>query len=142
MYDEFAWEPEKKMTKEVQDYDIPLSIHICGNTSSIIERMAATNAKILEIDWQVDMGEARRQVPSNTVLMGNINPSDPMVFGTQEKVEEATKQIITQTRGEGLFLSTGCAMGRNTPPENFKAMIEAVKTFGTKEFIESLQQES
>ena len=138
MYDEFAWEPEKKMTKEVQDYDIPLSIHICGNTSSIIERMAATNAKILEIDWQVDMGEARRQVPSNTVLMGNINPSDPMVFGTQEKVEEATKQIITQTRGEGLFLSTGCAMGRNTPPENFKAMIEAVKTFGTKEFVESL----
>lgn len=142
MYDEFAWEPEKKMTEEVQDYGIPLSIHICGNTNSITERMAATDAKILEIDWQVDMGKARRQVPSNTILMGNINPSDPMVFGTKEKVEEATKQIITQTKGVGLFLSTGCAMGRNTPPENFKAMIEAVKTFGTIEFIESLQPES
>ncbi len=139
MYRDFAWGPEKRMTEEIQDYGIPLSIHICGNTSSIIKQMAATGARILEIDWQVDMGEAREQIPPDTVLMGNINPSDPMVLGDEKDIEEAVKKIITGTKGKGLFLSTGCAMGRNTPPENFRRMIETTKQFGTQELILSLQ---
>jgi uroporphyrinogen-III decarboxylase len=139
MYSDFAWKPEKMLTDEVQDYGIPLSIHICGNTTSIIQQMAATGARILEIDWQVDMGKAREQIPADTVLMGNINPSDPMVFGTENDVEEAVRKIITATGGKGVFISTGCAMGRNTPPENFRAMIEATKKFGTREMILSMQ---
>jgi uroporphyrinogen decarboxylase len=138
MYNEFAWEPEKKMSREVQDYGIPLSIHICGDTSTIIEGMAATGARILEIDWQVDMGEARKKIPADRILMGNINPSDPMVFGTKEKVEESVKEIIHKTRGKNIFISTGCAMGRNTPPENFRKMIETVHEYGTREMLESL----
>lgn len=141
MYRDFAWEPEKLMTNEVQNYGIPLSIHICGNTTSIIPQMAATGARILEIDWQVDMGKAREQIPPETVLMGNINPSDPMVFGTERDIEEAVRKIITGTRGKGVFISTGCAMGSNTPPENFRAMIEAAKKFGTREMILALQPE-
>ncbi|MCD8137528.1 MAG: uroporphyrinogen decarboxylase, partial [Parabacteroides gordonii] len=39
MYRQFALEPEKRLTKEVQDYGIPFSIHICGNTNKIIEDM-------------------------------------------------------------------------------------------------------
>ena len=138
MYESFAWEPEKLMVSEVQEYGIPLSIHICGNTNSIIEKMADTGAKILEVDWQVEMDKARKIVPPSTVLMGNINPSDPMVFGTKKDIEEAVKKIIAQTRGKGLFISTGCAMGRNTPPENFRAMIETAKKFGTQEMIQVL----
>jgi uroporphyrinogen decarboxylase len=141
MYRDFACEPEKLMTNEVQNYGIPLSIHICGNTTSIIPQMAATGARILEIDWQVDMGKAREQIPPETVLMGNINPSDPMVFGTERDIEEAVRKIITGTRGKGVFISTGCAMGSNTPPENFRAMIESAKKFGTREMILALQPE-
>jgi uroporphyrinogen decarboxylase len=129
------------MTDEVQDYGIPLSIHICGNTTSIIPQMTATGARILEIDWQVDMGKAREQIPPETILMGNINPSHPAVFGTERDVEDAVRKIITSTKGRGVFVSTGCAMGRNTPPENFRAMIEATKKFGTREMILSLQPE-
>jgi len=142
MYNDFAWEPEKLMTDEVQDYGIPLSIHICGNTTSIISRMGATGARILEIDWQVDIGKAREQIPPQTVLMGNIDPSYPMAFGTERDVEDAVRKVITNTKGRGLFVSTGCAMGRNTPPENLKTMIEATKHFGTREMILALQKEN
>jgi len=46
LYRKFALQPETALTKEVQDFGIPLSIHICGNTASIISDMGKTGARI------------------------------------------------------------------------------------------------
>jgi MtaA/CmuA family methyltransferase len=130
MYRKFALEPEMRLTEEVQAAGIPFSIHICGNTNGIIADMGRTGAQILEVDWQLDMAEARRAVPASTVLMGNINPSAPMAFGTPEQVEAAVRGIMDATGGRGVFLSSGCAMGRNTKPENMRALMAAAEKFG------------
>ena len=127
LYRRFALEPEIKLVRDVQAAGLPLSIHICGNTNKIIADMGRTGASILEVDWQLDMAAARRLVPADTVLMGNINPSHPMVTGTPEEVTAAATDIIRATGGRGLFLSSGCALGRNTRPENLKAMVEAAR---------------
>jgi MtaA/CmuA family methyltransferase len=136
MYREFALVPEKLLTKEVQDYDIPFAIHICGNTNEIIADMGATGAKILEIDWQLDMRQARLALPPSTVLMGNVNPSNPLVWGSPAEVEQAVKEVIDATGGQGLFVSSGCAMGRNTPEENFRAFISAARKYGKYENLQ------
>ena len=141
MYRAFALEPERLLVKEVQDYGIPFSIHICGNTNAIIEDMGATGAKILEVDWQLDMRKAREAVPHSTVLMGNVDPSFPLVLGTPNDVEEAVKNVIVATKGHNLFVSSGCAMGRNTPPENFRAFVAAARKYGTYEEMVKLQKQ-
>lgn len=125
MFRRFALAPEIKLVEEVQSYGIPMSIHICGNTSKIISDMGHTGARILEVDWKLDMAEARRLVPDTTVLMGNVNPSDPLVLGTPEQVRAAARKVIEATGGRGLILSSGCAMGRDTPPENLQALVAA-----------------
>jgi MtaA/CmuA family methyltransferase len=130
VYRDFALPYEKQLTRALQDYGIFYAIHICGNTTSILEDMNSAGADILELDWQVDMGVARKVVDPRTVLMGNINPSDPLVFGTAEAVEKIAKKIIEDTQGQGLFLSSGCAMGRNTPGDNIRAMVNAAKKYG------------
>jgi MtaA/CmuA family methyltransferase len=140
MYREFALEPEKQLTRDVQNYGIPFAIHICGNTNAIIGDMGATGAKILEVDWQLDMRHARKAIPSTTVLMGNVNPSDPLVWGSVTEVEQAVKDVIAATGGCGLFVSSGCAMGRNTPPENFKAFIAAARKYGQYEDIQKMSR--
>jgi len=139
MYRQFALIPEQKLAKEVQDYGIPFSIHICGNTNGIIQDMGTTGAKILEVDWMLDIKEARRLVPEDTVLMGNIDPSIPLVMGTAPDVDAAVKRLIEATKGKRHIISSGCAMGRNTPPENFKAFIEAAHRYGSYEEIMKLQ---
>lgn len=139
MYSQFALIPEQKLAKEVQDYGIPFSIHICGNTNGIIQDMGTTGAKILEVDWMLDINEARRLVPEDTVLMGNIDPSSPLVIGTPSDVDAAVKRLIEATKGKRHIISSGCAMGRNTPPENFKAFIEAAHRYGSYEEIMKLQ---
>ncbi|QGP91967.1 Uroporphyrinogen decarboxylase [Neomoorella glycerini] len=140
MFRQFALEHEITMTKEVQDYGIPFSIHICGDTTAILEDMASTGARILELDWQVDMGYAKRVVGNRAVLMGNINPSDPLVWGTPEAIEAQAKNIIEATGGIGLFLSSGCAMGYNTPAANMRALCEAGKKYGSYERLMELEE--
>ena len=132
-YRRFAFEPERKLISEVQEYGIPLALHICGNTNEIIEDMGKTGAKIIEIDWQLDLKNAREVLPESTVLMGNINPSTPLVFGTPDDVDLAVKNAIAATQGRGHFVSSGCALGRNTPPENLQAMIRAARKYGSYE---------
>ncbi|MCE5188570.1 MAG: uroporphyrinogen decarboxylase family protein [Eubacteriales bacterium] len=132
-YEKYALPFEQQVVRAVQTKERPYSIHICGNTTKIIDKMALTGSKILEVDWQMDMGEARAAVPDNVVLMGNIDPSDPLVQGTPEDVDRKAKYIIEKTAGRGLILSSGCAMGANTPPENVAAMVAAAKKYGTYE---------
>ena len=136
-YRRFALAPEARLVEEVQSYGIPMSIHICGNTSKIIADMGGTGARILEVDWKLDMAEARRLVPATTVLMGNVNPGDPLVLGTPEQVSAAARRVIEATKGRGLILSSGCAMGRDTPPENMKALVAAAEQYGQPAAIDT-----
>ncbi|MEI8234835.1 MAG: uroporphyrinogen decarboxylase family protein [Verrucomicrobiota bacterium] len=133
LYREFALGPEIRLTEKIQAAGIPFSIHICGNTTGIIADMGTTGARILEVDWLLDMAAARKAVPEGTVLMGNVNPSDPLVLGKPEAVDAAARRVIEATGGRGLILSSGCAMGRNTPPENMQALIAAARKYGRPE---------
>ena len=73
-------------------------------------------------------------------LMGNINPSDPMCIGTPDQVRSCVQDVIHKTRGRGLILSSGCALGANTKPENMAALVESARLYGTREQLEELQK--
>ena len=75
--------------------------------------MGTTGARILEVDWMLDIKKARRLVPENIVLMGNVDPSFPLVIGTPIDVD-AVKDLIRLPRARSHIVSSGCAMGRNT----------------------------
>lgn len=135
MYQEFALPYEKTVVAQVQTAAQPYSIHICGNTNQIIREFGSTGAKILEVDWKLNLETARQCIPASTVLMGNINPSDPIYLGTAEQVLQNAREVIRVMRGRSLILSSGCAIGSNAKPENIAAMVEASKLYGTAEQI-------
>ena len=45
-----------------------------GISTHILESIAETNTDIIDLDWQVDMDEARRILGNNVVIGGNLNP--------------------------------------------------------------------
>ena len=71
--------------------------------------------------------------------MGNIDPSFPLVIGNPEQIDESVKNLLEATRGYRHIISSGCAMGRNTPPENFRAFIAAARKYGSYEEVMRLQ---
>ncbi|MGM9660214.1 MAG: uroporphyrinogen decarboxylase family protein [Faecousia sp.] len=140
MYRQYALPYEKIVAEAMKEYGRPYAVHICGDTNKIIADMGTIGAKILEIDWKLDMGYARSVLPDDVVLMGNINPSDPMCIGTPEQVKSQIRDMVEKTKGRGLIISSGCALGANTKPENMEAMVAAAKLYATREQLLALQE--
>ena len=140
IYVRYAFPYEKKVVDAVQTEGRPYSIHICGDTNKIIRKMGETGAGILEVDWKLDMKYAREVVPASCLLMGNVNPSDPLYLGQPSDVREAVRKIVDDTKGRGLIISSGCAIGANTPPENIKALVDAARKYGSHDYVAELQQ--
>ena len=60
------------------------------------------------------------------LLMGNVEPTDPMAMGTPETVYEHSKRAIEKAGMEGhFFLCGGCLISDEVPVDNLKAMIKA-----------------
>ena len=138
VYRQFALPYEIQVVEAVQTPDKPYSVHICGDTNLILADMATTGAKLIEIDAKADIGKCRRLLDAAAarfglepaVVMGNMDTTD-LAIGTVEQNMANAKAIIDATGGKGLILSSGCAMGANTKPENVAAMVEAAKRYGT-----------
>ncbi|MCI8591611.1 MAG: uroporphyrinogen decarboxylase [Lachnospiraceae bacterium] len=139
IYQKFALPYERQVVEAVQTEDLPYSIHICGDTTKIIGAMGRTGARLLEVDWKLDMETARKEVPADIVLMGNVNPSDPLYLGSPEDVDAAVRAVVEATKGYGLIISSGCAIGANTSPENMRAFVAAARRYGACENIMELR---
>jgi uroporphyrinogen-III decarboxylase len=57
-------------------------------------------------------------------------------------VDAAARKVIEATGGRGLFLSSGCAMGRNTPPENMQALVAAAAKYGKRDQLLAMMKRS
>jgi uroporphyrinogen-III decarboxylase len=106
-------------------------IHVCGNTSAILNQFAAYPACGFELDYKTDAIQAKSAVGPGHVLFGNIDPSGVIGRGTAQQVREASKVLIQQWKPGGRFiLNAGCAIPECTPPENIVALIDSAKEFG------------
>jgi uroporphyrinogen decarboxylase len=107
------------------------SLHICGQTTPILEAMCNTGAHVLEVDHLVDLSKAKQLVGQRVCLMGNINPTEILLKGSPKTVEEVTKSCIRQAAAGGRFiLSSGCEVPPSTPLANIRAMVAAAQQYG------------
>ena len=90
-----------------------------------LEAMADSGADALGIDWQTDLGAARRRVGSRVALQGNLDPM--ALFGTVESIErEAERVLASYGAGPGHVFNLGHGVSQHTPPEHVQALVEAV----------------
>jgi uroporphyrinogen decarboxylase len=75
----------------------------------------------------------KKAAAGKATLLGPIDPSDVMAFGTPEIViEKCTEALENLSPGGGFILGPGCALPSSTPDENIDAMIETAKKFKLK----------
>jgi len=110
--------------------EIPIILHICGNTTRIIDRMVETGARYLELDWSVDMAPIRTKYENTIGLIGNVNPT-LLLTGTPDLVEESCRRAIATAGLTGAYiLGTGCELPKDTPYQNLDKMIASAEKFG------------
>jgi len=99
-------------------------LHICGDTTILLEHMLATGADGLSIEEKVKPEEAVKIVNGRAALIGNIGVVRPLLQGTPDEVTAATKRV-----GESgfNFVSPGCGLAARVPADNIRALVKAVK---------------
>jgi uroporphyrinogen decarboxylase len=131
LFERFARPYEERLIKDLTADGIFVVIHICGDTSRVLEIMAEYEPCGFELDYKTDAVKAKRTAGKRHVLFGNIDPSGVLANGTVEEVRASTRQLISAWKPEGRFiLNAGCAIPPTTPPENIRAMIQVARECG------------
>ena len=131
MFDRFARPYEERLVKDLADDGIFVVIHICGDTSRILNSLAEYPPCGFELDYKTDAVKAKQTAGKRHFLFGNIDPSGVLAQGTVEQVREATRKLISVWKPGGRFiLNAGCAIPPTTPSENIHALIETAKECG------------
>ncbi len=54
--------------------NVPLTLYANGS-GGLLERLAATGADVIGVDWTTDMADARARIPANVSVQGNVDPA-------------------------------------------------------------------
>jgi uroporphyrinogen decarboxylase len=112
--------------------DVPFFLHICGDSTLIIDKMVETGARFLEVDAQVDLAMMIRQKHGGSVgIRGNVSPM-LLLNGKPREIEDSCRKTIEgAARPGGFILGSGCELPRNTAYPNLDTMISAAEKFGS-----------
>jgi uroporphyrinogen decarboxylase len=105
--------------------DIIAAIGTHGNWDDFL----ATGASVLGIDWQFPLAHARRLLPADIALQGNLAPA-LLSDATPEVVAQETRAILEAMRGrKGHIFNLGHGVPPNAKLENIAALVETVQNF-------------
>jgi uroporphyrinogen decarboxylase len=127
-YEEFSLAYSRRvlagLTRQHEGRNVPRVLFTKGG-GQWLEAMADSGADALGIDWQTNLGEARRRVGHKVALQGNLDPM--ALFGTPAAIErEAQRVLASFGDGPGHVFNLGHGVSQHTPPEHVQALVEAV----------------
>ncbi len=130
-YRKYVMPFEKRVVDRIHEMGKTSILHICGKLDQSLESLLETGSDGVEIDWQVNVAQAKKRVGRSITLKGNLNTGD-LVKQTPDEVYALTRDALQQGKPGGRFiLSSGCCLGRDTPPGNVDAMARACEDFGS-----------
>ena len=134
MYAEFALPYERQVCQAIHDAGGLVKLHVCGNTTHLLDQMATSGADLFNVDHLVPL-EAARDVYTahDKCYKGNLDPVAHIMQATPEQCRDLAHECIALAEGTKYMLSAGCEIPAETPDEVFKAFCEAPKTYSALE---------
>jgi uroporphyrinogen decarboxylase len=112
----------------VPEAGVPIIVFSLG-THGNWDDLLATGASVLGIDWQFPLAHARRLLPADIALQGNLAPA-LLSDATPEVVAQETRSILEAMRGrKGHIFNLGHGVPPNARLENIAALVETVRSF-------------
>ena len=126
-YQRFVLPYEKALAQHIRKHNIATILHICGTVEPILHLIPDSGCDALELDWPVPLDRALQAIGSRMAVKGNLNTTT-LVQESPEKIYQLSHGLIQQAKDyPGFILSSGCCIGRDTPPQNIDAMAQAAR---------------
>ena len=120
--------PENSSQRAVPEAGVPIVVFSLG-THGNWDDLLATGASVLGIDWQFPLAHARRLLPADIALQGNLAPA-LLNDATPEIVAQETRAVLEVMRGrKGHIFNLGHGVPPNAKLENIAALVETVQNF-------------
>lgn len=126
IYKDLAFEYQKRLLKGIKDMGALTKLHICGNTTELVELIPAQYVDIFDIDWMVDYKKTVKRIGDKTSVNGNFDPVSVLLQGDTKLVESETKRCVMDSNDFSM-VSAGCEVPKFTPHENMKAVSDTLK---------------
>ncbi len=130
-YREVALPIERRLIADLKrTVQVPVSLHICGDSAPILADMASSGADVLELDYRVPIAAAAARVGPRVAIWGNLDPVAVLARGSPAEVRRATLELLQTAEQSGqrrFVLSSGCTLAVETPAENLQAMLDAAR---------------
>jgi uroporphyrinogen decarboxylase len=132
-YDEFIKSHHKEIVDFVHSRGKFIFKHSDGNMWPLMDRLVEAGFDgFHSIQSQcMDIGEVKKRYGDKLCLLGNIDCTDLLPFGSESDVEEAVKDTIAAAApGGGYILCSSNTIHPACKPENYIAMVRAARKFG------------
>ena len=128
---EFSTPYVRKIVEAIETEDCIFLYHNCGNsTLTLTKEIIDTGVKIFSFGNAIDMEEMLKLIPSDRLVMGNVDPSSQFRTGTPDSVRDATLEVLNKcSKYPNYILSSGCDIPPASPIANIDAFFEASKEF-------------
>lgn len=129
LMEEFSTPYVARIIAAVETVNCVFVYHNCGNsTIALVKHILATGAKAFHFGNAIDLAEMIKLIPSDRIVMGNIDPVSRLRNGTPESVRTVTFDLLSQCGDYSNFiLSSGCDIPPVTSLENLEALFSAAK---------------
>lgn len=127
---EFSIPYVQKLSEAVEDDSFLIIYHNCGNVRPILNEIRDIGARAYSFGNTVDMELAVSTMPSDSLVIGNLDPAAVFHGGTPESIRRDTLDLLERcSKYPNFVIASGCDIPAHTPLENIEAFFEAVEEF-------------
>ncbi|MBP2134229.1 uroporphyrinogen-III decarboxylase [Methanomicrobium sp. W14] len=133
LYDEYYWPSLRKVFEEVIKMGQTPYVLFEGRHDAHLETLLELpKGKVIGVFDKTDPRKVR-EVLDDHVVLAYGPPNSLLIGGTPQKVDSYMKSMLDDCKDGGMIVFPGVDGGisGNAKPENVKALIEAVKKYGT-----------
>ena len=127
---EFSTPYVKQIRDAVEDDSFMILYHNCGNAVPLLDNIKEIGAAGYSFGNAIDIEEALKVMPGDSIVIGNIDPAVIIRNGTPEQIREETLALMERCcKYPNFVVASGCDIPPNTSLENIEAFFGAVDEF-------------
>lgn len=120
----------KRICEAVEDDSFMVLYHNCGNVIPLLENIKEIGAGGYSFGNAVDLEEALKVIPEDSIVIGNIDPAGIIRNGTPEQIRKETLLLMERCcKYPNFVIASGCDIPPMTPLKNIEAFFQAVEEF-------------
>ncbi|MFP4057350.1 MAG: uroporphyrinogen decarboxylase family protein [Candidatus Brocadiia bacterium] len=124
-YERLIFPHEQRLFDGIHQAGGLVRLHICGDTTHLLPHMARLHVDVIDLDWQVDMAEARRVLGAGKVLTGNLDPANAVKASSPERIRSDLLAVYRAV-GNPYMAGAGCEIPSGTPEANLRALCQPI----------------